>query len=127
MKNYCIYCGAELQNKNSDACQKCLADKTISPRAYYDTNGSPSKSDNGVSVKPGDGIPGKTFAYIGIICAVASIIILPIVFGPLAIFFGYVSITKGERDMGWIAILLGIVLASISFLIAFLLAISTYQ
>jgi len=60
---------------------------------------------------------GRKFSIIGIACAAISIIILPILFGPLAIIFGSMGMMKGDKKYGLIAVILGIVF-SIASLIA---------
>lgn len=61
---------------------------------------------------------GKTYAYLGIASAVFSLIIAPIIFGPIAVILGYMAWKEGEKTLGTITIILGIVLALISWILA---------
>lgn len=63
----------------------------------------------------------KNYAYIGIVSAVISLIIAPVVFGPIAVILGYLAMRKGEKQLGLVAVILGIVLAIISWIIATML------
>ena len=60
---------------------------------------------------------GRKFSIIGIACAAISIIILPILFGPLAIIFGSMGMMKGDRKYGLIAVILGVVLSIASLIV----------
>jgi len=51
---------------------------------------------------------GKWFAIIGMVFAVLALIIFPIIFGPLAILMGLLAKNRGAKDLGTIAIFLGI-------------------
>ena len=64
---------------------------------------------------------GRKFSILGIVFAVLSLIVLPIVFGPLAVIFGIIGVIKNDTLWGIVAIILGVVLAVISTLIAMIL------
>jgi hypothetical protein len=125
MNNFCIYCGATLKDTNAKTCPNCLTELTPLPQSPGGEQSSAQRARE-TTMEPAKGLKGKTFAYIGIIFAIASVIILPIVFGPLAIICGYISTTRGERDLGRVAMILGIVLAVIGFILGFLYALMTY-
>ena len=64
---------------------------------------------------------GRKFSILGIVFAVLSLIVLPIVFGPLAVIFGIICVVKNDTVWGIVAIVLGGVMAVISTLIALIL------
>jgi len=61
---------------------------------------------------------GRIYSIFGIVFAVLSLIVLPIVFGPLAVIFGIIAIYKKDTKLGIAVIILGVALAVISTLIA---------
>lgn len=64
---------------------------------------------------------GRVYSILGIVSAVLSLVILPILFGPAAVILGIIAINKKDKTLGIIAIVLGIVLAIISWIIAVLI------
>lgn len=60
---------------------------------------------------------GRKYSILGIVFAFCSLIVLPIIFGPLAVIFGTIAVLKDDKELGIVAIVLGVVLATISFLI----------
>ena len=42
---------------------------------------------------------GRKFSILGIVFAICSLIVLPIVFGPLAIIFGTIGVLKGDTNL----------------------------
>ena len=64
---------------------------------------------------------GKVLAILGIIFACCSLLVLPIVFGPLAVVFGVIAALKGELVPGIVAIVLGVLLAVLSYLLSALI------
>ncbi|HTY44292.1 MAG TPA: hypothetical protein VMC80_03545, partial [Patescibacteria group bacterium] len=66
-----------------------------------------------------DKVPeGRIYSILGIVSAVLSLIVLPILFGPAAVILGVIAINKKDKTLGIISIVLGIVLAILSWLIA---------
>ena len=51
---------------------------------------------------------GRSFTIIGFVLAVAALVILPIVFGPLGAIFGGIGYSKGDK-LGMWAVVAGIV------------------
>ena len=60
---------------------------------------------------------GRKYSILGIVFAILSLVVLPIVFGPLAVIFGIIAVLKDDTKLGITAIVLGVVLAVISTLI----------
>jgi len=52
---------------------------------------------------------GRMYGYIGIFCAIISLLFIPILFGTTGIILGVVSKNKGEKTLGTIAIILSVV------------------
>ena len=121
MNNYCIQCGAELEDKGSEICRNCLGGRNPAIPLYVNQWDSRIAGSPGVPLQQTAARPGKPYAWFGIFCAVASLFVVPIVFGALAVFSGYFALTKGERKLGWTSIILGIVLATLSILIVIIL------
>ena len=67
---------------------------------------------------------GRIYSILGIVSAVLSLIIVPVLFGPIAVVLGIIAINKKDKTLGITAIVLGIVLAIISWVIATLILIS---
>jgi hypothetical protein len=63
----------------------------------------------------GDGT-GKLLGWLGILCALTSLLVLPLVFGVVGLILGLLALHKGEKTLGWIAILGSVVLSLGSFL-----------
>ncbi|MBS3106064.1 hypothetical protein J4419_00165 [Candidatus Woesearchaeota archaeon] len=61
---------------------------------------------------------GRKYSTLGIVFAILSLVVLPIVFGPLAVIFGIIAVMKDDTKRGILAIVLGVVLAVISTIIA---------
>lgn len=61
---------------------------------------------------------GRIYSILGIVFAVLSLVVLPIVFGPIAVILGIIGYLKGDRNLGMTAIVLGVVLSVLSTLIA---------
>ncbi len=60
---------------------------------------------------------GRGFTIGGAICAVAALVILPIIFGPIGAVLGFVGYAKGDRAGLWVGI--GAIVATVAgFLIA---------
>lgn len=59
-----------------------------------------------------------TFAILGILCGIVSLLFLPIVFGLLAIILGGAAVAEGAKAPGIITILLSIVFAVSGFLMS---------
>lgn len=60
---------------------------------------------------------GRGFTIGGAICAVAALVILPIVFGPIGAVLGFVGYAKGDKAGLWVGI--GAIVATVAgFLIA---------
>lgn len=64
---------------------------------------------------------GRNYSRLGLLFAILSLFVLPIIFGPLAIAFGIAGIVKGDKKWGVLVIVLGVVLAVISIFGAMLL------
>ena len=63
---------------------------------------------------------GEIWARLGIVCAILSILFLPLVFMILGIVFGCVAIWKGSMGKGIVAIILSIVFGIIGMFIGIL-------
>lgn len=61
---------------------------------------------------------GRTYGILGIVFAVLSLLVLPIVFGPIGVIFGIIGTIKKDVKLGITAIVLSVVLAYISIFIA---------
>ena len=57
---------------------------------------------------------GRKYSNLGLVFAILSLVVLPIVFGPLAVIFGVKGYLSGDEKRGILAIILGVVLAVIS-------------
>lgn len=68
---------------------------------------------------------GRIYGILGIVSAVLSLIVLPILFGPAAVILGIIAMNKNDKTLGITAIVLGVVLAVISWILATLL-LNTY-
>lgn len=66
---------------------------------------------------------GRIYSIIGLISSIASLIFLPILFGPIAIVLGYIARKKGDKDFGLIVIIMGIVLMIVSIALGILFSI----
>jgi membrane-associated protease RseP (regulator of RpoE activity) len=64
--------------------------------------------------------PGHLLGYIGIVCAVVSLLILPPVFGLVGIILGVVSKNKGENTLGLTTIILSAVFMVIGMILSLL-------
>lgn len=53
---------------------------------------------------------GRVYSIVGFICAIISLLFLPIVFGSAAIILGVVARKKGDSSFGLVVIVLGVVL-----------------
>lgn len=51
---------------------------------------------------------GRNWAIAGIISGLVAVVLLPVIFGPLGVAFGFVALVKGSRGLGVVAILAGI-------------------
>jgi hypothetical protein len=58
---------------------------------------------------------GKWLGIMGIVSAVTSLLILPVVFGIVGTILGILALHKGERGLGWVAIVSSLGLAVVSF------------
>lgn len=58
---------------------------------------------------PQGGNNGSIYSIFGIICAVISLLLLPIVFMPLGIVLGSIGMKKGDKTKGLVAIILSAV------------------
>jgi hypothetical protein len=125
MNNFCIHCGAAISNQVADTCPVCHAELPQSPQSPAVEQSLFEKQREMLQV-PAKGLKGTTFAYIGIIFAVASVVVLPVLFGPLALGFGYIATKRGERGLGLVAMILGVVLALIGAIFGFLFASMIY-
>ena len=56
------------------------------------------------------GRPGRGLAIAGLVSAGLSVVILPVVLGLVAVVTGILAMKKGERSLGRLAIILGVVL-----------------
>lgn len=75
---------------------------------------APPQTAQSVSPAPVAVNNGSAFSIAGIVMAVCSLIVLPILFMPLGIVFGSIGIKKGDKIKGMVAIILSIVLGLIS-------------
>jgi hypothetical protein len=68
----------------------------------------------GVSPK----LPGRKYSILGIVFAALSLVVLPVIFGPVGVVFGVIGTVKNDTKLGITAIVLSVVLATTSTLIA---------
>jgi exosortase/archaeosortase len=61
---------------------------------------------------------GRKYSTLGIVFAILSLIVLPIVFGPMGIVFGIIGVVKNDMKRGIWAIVLSVILATVSTLLA---------
>lgn len=66
--------------------------------------------------------PGRVEGIISIICALISTLFFPIILGPAGIFLGVLSLRKGQKTLGLVAIILSAVCMAIGFILGFLYA-----
>ena len=66
--------------------------------------------------------PGKIFGILSIVFAGLSLLILPIIFGPLGIIMAVIALVKGEKKLGIIGLILSIVLSILGFVLGFVVA-----
>jgi hypothetical protein len=52
---------------------------------------------------------GRIYSSIGLACAILSLLILPIIFGPAAIILGILAKKNGDEKFGQVVFILGIV------------------
>ena len=52
---------------------------------------------------------GRIYSIIGLVCAIISLLFIPILFGPAAIILGIIARKKGDLNFGLIVIILGAV------------------
>ena len=104
---YCSNCGTD-NTEGNRFCNSC--GNTLMDRGYNTGQGSYNSWDQ---EKP----EGRNYAILGIVFAFCSLIILPIIFGPLAVIFGILAVLKDDSSWGIAAIVLGVVLATISALL----------
>ena len=64
--------------------------------------------------------PGRVEGIISIICAVMAILFFPIIFGPVGIILGSVSLKKGSKTLGLVAIILSAVFMGLGFVLGYL-------
>ena len=69
---------------------------------------------------------GRKYSNLGIVFAVISLIIAPIIFGPLGIIFGVIGYMKGDEQRGVIAIVASVILAVISWYLAYISLLATF-
>lgn len=96
LAKYCPECG----NKLEDSPKFC-------PECGKELKEEQSKKQN----------EGRKYSILGIVFAFCSLIVFPIIFGPLAVIFGTIAVLKDDKELGIVAIILGVILATISFLI----------
>jgi len=70
-----------------------------------------------VPVETAPNHPGRAQGIIGIVCAVLSLALLPPVFGIAGIILGSLSLKKGEKNLGLIAIILSAVFMVIGMIV----------
>ena len=74
-----------------------------------------------VTLVPPQSKDGRKYSNLGILFACLTLITLPIVFGPIGIFFGVKGYLRGDEKRGVFAIVASVVLALISTFLAMLL------
>lgn len=52
---------------------------------------------------------GRVYSVVGLVCAIISLLFLPVLFGPAAIVLGVVARKKGDVSFGLVVIILGAV------------------
>jgi hypothetical protein len=110
---FCPDCGAENPGSNT-FCEQCGANLApiaapVPPASVpVQTPSSPSRPDVG------------WFGTAGIIVALISTVVIPIIFGPIAIVLGFIGHSRGD-PRGKIAIALGVVCMLIGFALSYIL------
>lgn len=100
-RKFCHNCGAEIDAR-AEICPSCgLRQLDIK--------------------KPED---GRKYSNLGIVFAVISLLILPIIFGPIGVILGVLGYMKGDEKRGIIAIILSVILAIISWYVAYVAILS---
>ncbi len=61
--------------------------------------------------------PGRLYSGIGLVCAIISLLFIPILFGVAAIILGFFGRKKGDKDFGLVVIILGAVFMVIGMII----------
>jgi len=64
--------------------------------------------------------PGKVEGIISIICALISTLFFPIILGPVGIILGVLSLKKGAKTLGLVAIIVSATCMVIGFILGFL-------
>ena len=65
---------------------------------------------------------GRIYSVIGLICAIISLLFIPVLFGPVAIILGIVAKKKGDSTFGLVVIVLGAVFMVIGMLLGALIS-----
>ena len=114
---FCPKCGKQIE-ENALCCRNCGEPLTQHSQPVQ----SPQPMQSSVSPYalplPSKGAGGRKFSILGIVFACLSLIVLAIPFGMLAVIFGLLGVLKNDTKLGVVAIVLGVVLATISFLAA---------
>ncbi len=119
---FCPDCGAENPGSNL-FCEQCGAslapDGVSSPPPVTSTPPSPpppAPVRTPTTVSPPD---VGWFGTAGIIVALISTVVIPIIFGPIAIVLGFIGHSRGD-PRGKIAIVLGVVCMLIGFVLSYI-------
>ena len=63
---------------------------------------------------------GRNLAIAGIVCGAVSFVVLPILLGPLGIVLGILGLTRGERRLGTIAVVVSVLGLVVGFILSYL-------
>lgn len=97
--------------QNEFQVQQPATETSAMNQAVYEPVGIPAEIPNNKG--------GKVIGTLSIICAIISILFIPILFGPIGIFLGISAKKRGEGTLG----LVGIILSSIFMVVGIILAI----
>ena len=85
---------------------------TAQPEQTQPPHAAPSRFDDRANAGAPGGYPappprntGRGFTVAGLVCALVSILVAPIILGPLGIIFGFVGYSKGDPKGKWVGIL----------------------
>ena len=62
---------------------------------------------------------GGIFSNFGIVFAIISIVVLPIIFMPMGIIFGALGLNKGDKNKGIVAIILSVLFGILGFILGY--------
>jgi hypothetical protein len=69
---------------------------TVEDRSYVSDYPAPSKTATKSA--------GTKYTIVGLVCAIAALVIVPILFGPIGAVFGFIGYAKGDKRGLWVGI-----------------------